>query len=260
MLENRVAIVTGGAQGIGLACATRLVGLGAKVVVADIDDDAGKAAVGELRAVGEASFVSCDVGERLDIKNLVKQTVDRFGSIDILVNNAGITHAADFLDVEEEDFDRVMRVNLKGMFLASQAAARQMVDQVAAGGRPGTIVNISSINAVMAIPDHVPYVVSKGGVNQLTTVMALALAPHGIRVNAVGPGSVMTDMFRTVAADRDARRSILSRTPLLRVGETDEIASVVAFLASDEASYLTGQTVYVDGGRLGLNYTVQVPD
>jgi NAD(P)-dependent dehydrogenase (short-subunit alcohol dehydrogenase family) len=178
---------------------------------------------------------------------------DAHGRIDILVNNAGITHAADFLDLAEEDFDRVLRVNLKSMFLCGQAVAKSMV----ADGVRGAIVNMSSVNAVLAIANQVPYVVSKGGVNQLTKVMALALAPHGIRVNAIGPGTIATEMARqAVLADEASRRRILSRTPLRRLGEPGEVAAVAAFLASDDASYLTGQTIYPDGGRLGLNYTV----
>jgi NAD(P)-dependent dehydrogenase (short-subunit alcohol dehydrogenase family) len=154
----------------------------------------------------------------------------------------------------------VLRVNLKGAFLVAQAAARQMVAQIADGGAPGAIVNMSSVNAVFAIANQVPYSVSKGGVNQLTKVMALALAPHGIRVNAIGPGSIMTDMLASVAGDPAARRRVLSRTPLGRIGHPDEIAAIAAFLASDEASYITGQTIYADGGRLPLNYTVAVAE
>ncbi|HEX4782519.1 MAG TPA: SDR family oxidoreductase, partial [Usitatibacter sp.] len=148
-------------------------------------------------------------------------------------------------------------VNLKGMFLAGQAAARQMVKQ----GGGGTIVNMSSVNGVLAIPNQVPYVVSKGGINQLTKVMSLALASHGIRVNAIGPGTILTELARTaVLGNREAERKILSRTPMGRLGEPAEIARVAVFLASDDASYMTGQTLYADGGRLALNYTVAVPD
>jgi glucose 1-dehydrogenase len=128
-------------------------------------------------------------------------------------------------------------------------------------GHGGAIVNMSSVNAVMAIPNQVPYVVSKGGINQLTKVMALALAPHGIRVNAIGPGTILTELARTaVLGNREAERKILSRTPLGRLGEPEEVARVAAFLASDDASYITGQTIYPDGGRLALNYTVPVGD
>jgi NAD(P)-dependent dehydrogenase (short-subunit alcohol dehydrogenase family) len=153
-----------------------------------------------------------------------------------------------------------MRVNLKGAFLAGQAAAKRMVDEVKAGRQPGSIVNMSSINAVVAIPNHVPYCVSKGGLDQLTKVMALSLAPHGIRVNAIGPGSIMTDILKAVATDREAKRRIFARTPLGRIGEPDEIAAVAVFLASPDASYITGQTIYADGGRLPLNYMVPVDE
>ena len=258
-LDGKVAIITGGARGIGLACAQRLSKEGAAVVVADIDEEAGTDAVEAMGSGGEAAFFRCDVGERLDVSNMVRGAIERFGAIDILVNNAGIVHAADFLELEEADFDRVLKVNLKGSFITGQIVARQMVEQIAEGREPGTIVNMSSINAVVAIANHIPYSVSKGGVRQLTNVMALALAPHGIRVNAVGPGSIMTDLLRSVANDTEARNKILSRTPLLRIGEPDEVASIVAFLVSPDARYITGQTIYADGGRLALNYTVQ-PD
>ncbi|MCR4282090.1 MAG: SDR family oxidoreductase, partial [Bauldia sp.] len=214
----------------------------------------------DLGSRGPVRFVACDVGEAASVGNLVAATIAAFGAIDVLVNNAAILAAKDFLDLDEADFDRVIRVNLKGAFLCGQAVARHMVERAKAGGRPGAIVNLSSVNAVFAIANQVPYSVSKGGINQLTKVMALSLAPHGIRVNAIGPGSIMTEMLETVMADAEARRRILSRTPLGRIGEPKEIAAIAAFLASDEASYITGQTVYADGGRLPLNYTVPVRD
>jgi len=257
-LDNKVAIVTGGARGIGLAIAKRYVAEGARVIVADIDEQAGKAAASALG--NAARFVRTDVGAAGDARNVIAEAITFTGDLDILVNNAGIIHTADFLDIAEADFDRVLRVNLKGMFLIGQAAARQMVGQVKAGKPPGAIVNMSSVNARVAIPNQVPYCVSKGGVDQLTKVMALSLAPYGIRVNAIGPGSIMTDILKGIATDQEAKRRLLSRTPLGRVGEPDEVASVAAFLASSDASYLTGETVYVDGGRLGLNYTVPVKD
>ncbi|MFZ2101147.1 MAG: SDR family oxidoreductase [Oricola sp.] len=259
-LDGNNAIVTGGAQGIGFAIAKRLLQEGARVALADIDERRGAAAEKDLSAFGDVRFIATDVGDRLSVHNLMATTLDVFGDIDILANNAGIVHGADFLDVSEEDFDRVMRVNIKGAFLCGQAAARRMVEKVKAGGAPGAIVNMSSINGSVAIPNQVPYCVSKGGVNQLTKVMAMSLAPYGIRVNAVGPGSIMTEMLASVNDDPEAKNRILSRTPLLRIGEPSEIASVVAFLASADASYITGQTVYADGGRLALNYTVAVPE
>ena len=258
LLENKVAIVTGGARGIGHAIARRFLEEGARVVIADVDEDAGSRAVQDLGAYGAVRFVACDVGERLDVHNLVATTADAFGSVDALVNNAGILASGDFLELEEADFDRVIRTNLKGAFLCGQAVARAMVEHIAEGGAPGAIVNMSSVNAVFAIANQVPYSVSKGGINQLTKVMALALAPHGIRVNAIGPGSINTEMLATVMDDPEARKRILSRTPLGRIGEPSEVAAIAAFLVSDEASYITGQTIYADGGRLPLNYTVPV--
>ena len=259
-LENKVAIITGGARGIGLAVAKRYLDEGAKVVIADIDEAAGKEAIGTLASPETARFFHCDVTDRLGVRNLQAETIDAYGKVDILVNNAGIVHGADFLDITEEDFDRVLNVNLKGFFLVGQAIARRMVKQIEAGGEPGTIINMSSVNAVFAIANQVPYSVSKGGVAQLTKVMALSLAKYGIRVNAIGPGSIMTDILASVAGDEEARRKILSRTPLGRIGEPSEIASIAAFLASSDASYMTGQTIYADGGRLPLNYTVEVEE
>src|SRR4051812_41559944 len=258
LLDGKAAIMTGGARGIGLAVAERFVAEGASVIIGDREDDAGAAAARRLGA--KCRFVHADVGEAADTAKLVTQACAAFGAVDILVNNAGIIHGADFLDLAEADFDRVLRVNLKGTFLVGQAAARQMVEQVKAGRPPGAIINMSSINAVVAIGNQVPYCVSKGGIDQLTKVMALSLAPYGIRVNAIGPGSIMTDILKSVATDKEAKRRLLSRTPLGRIGEAAEIAAIAAFLASDDASYITGETIYADGGRLALNYTVPVKE
>ncbi|MBG6175827.1 MAG: 3-oxoacyl-ACP reductase family protein [Roseibium album] len=259
-LENKVAIVTGAAQGIGFAVAKRFVSDGAKVVIADIDDAKGEEAVEDLQTIGEAMYIHCNVAERLDVRNMVAETLNAYGDIDILVNNAGIVIGSDFLELEEADFDRVLSTNLKGAFLCSQAVARHMVEKIEGGGEPGCIINMSSVNSVLAIPNQIPYCVSKGGVSQLTKSTALALAPHGIRVNAIGPGSIMTEMLAAVNSDREARQRLMSRTPLLRIGEPAEIAGVAAFLASQDAGYITGQTIFADGGRMPLNYTVAVPD
>jgi len=259
-LENKVAIITGAARGIGYAVAKRFVIDGAKVVIADVDDAAGHKAEEDLKSLGEATYIHCNVAERLDVRNLVAGTLNAYGDIDVLVNNAGVVAGADFLDLEVEDFDRVLSINLKGAFLCSQAVARHMVEKVQQGGDPGSIINMSSINAVVAIPNQVPYCVSKGGMTQLTKTAALSLAPYGIRVNAIGPGSIMTEMLASVNADPAARNKIMSRTPMQRIGQPSEIASVAAFLASSNASYVTGQTIFADGGRLPLNYTVAVPD
>jgi NAD(P)-dependent dehydrogenase (short-subunit alcohol dehydrogenase family) len=256
-LDDKVAVITGAAAGIGRACARRFAAEGAKVVLADVNVERGEEAAEEIQASGaDAIFVRCDVGEKAEVDALIDAAVAAFGGLDCAVANAGIVHACDFLDLAEEDFDGVIRVNLKGVFLTGQAAARRM----AAQGRGGTIVNMSSVNAVMAIPAITPYVAAKGGVNQLTKVMALSLADKGIRVNAVGPGSIMTEVFQAVVSDKAAMDKILSRTPLGRVGDPDEVAAVAVFLASEDSSYITGQTIYPDGGRLALNYTVPVPD
>jgi NAD(P)-dependent dehydrogenase (short-subunit alcohol dehydrogenase family) len=259
--SNKAVIVTGAARGIGRACAEAFAAEGAAVVVADIDEEAGNGTVAAINASagasgGSAKFVACDVGDSAQCGALVDATLEWAGRLDVLVNNAGVVKAGDFLELAEADFDAVLRVNLKGAFLMGQAAARAMVGRKA----PGAIVNMSSINASVAIPTQVPYVVSKGGMNQLTRLMALALADKGVRVNAVAPGSIATEMLQAVMSDEAARRTILSRTPLGRPGEPGEVARVVLFLASDEASYVTGEVVTVDGGRMALNYTVPVPD
>lgn len=247
---NRVVIITGGSQGIGEACARRFATEGAHLVLADVDDAKGAALATELGAL----YVHCDVGDKAQVDALVAATVQAHGRIDVLVNNAGIFKAADFLDVTEADFDAVLRVNLKGSFLVGQAVAREM-----AKAGQGNIVNMSSVNGVLAIPTIASYNVSKGGINQLTRVMALALADKGIRVNAVAPGTIATELAaKAVLTSEEAKAKIMSRTPMRRLGEPSEIADVVAWLASDAASYVTGEIVTVDGGRMTLNYTVPV--
>ena len=257
-LDNRVAIVTGAARGIGLAIARRFLEEGARVMMVDIDSKGGERARAELEPLGEVLFHDGDVAERLDVRNVVAATLEAFGDIDILVNNAGVSAKGDFLELSEEAFDAVMRVNLKGTFLMSQAAARHMVERVSGGAAPGAIINMSSVDAVFALADQVPYSASKAGINQLTKAMALSLAAHGIRVNAIGPGSISTEMLDVSVGDEEMRRRLLSRIPLGRFGDPREIAALAAFLASDEASYITGEIVYADGGRLPLSLTVPV--
>jgi NAD(P)-dependent dehydrogenase (short-subunit alcohol dehydrogenase family) len=249
-LAGRVCIVTGASQGIGEACARRLARDGARVVVSDIEDARGQAVAGAIGGL----YVHCDVGDKAQVEALVQQALVAHGRIDVLVNNAGIFKAADFLEVTEADFDAVLRVNLKGSFLVGQAVAREMVKT---GG--GAIVNMSSVNAVLTIPTIASYNVSKGGINQLTRVMALALADKGVRVNAVAPGTIATELAaKAVLTSEEAKQRIMSRTPMKRLGEPSEVADVVAWLASDAASYVTGEIVVVDGGRMTLNYTVSV--
>ena len=249
-LADRVCIVTGAAQGIGEACARRFAREGAKVVLADVDDARGQAVAQELQGL----YVHCDVGDKSQVDTLVAKTMLSHGRVDVLVNNAGIFKASDFLDISESDFDAVLRVNLKGSFLVGQAVAREM----AKAGR-GAIVNMSSVNAVLTIPSIASYNVSKGGVNQLTRVMALALVDKGIRVNAVAPGTIATELAaKAVLTSEEAKQRIMMRTPMKRLGEPWEVADLVAFLASDAASYITGEIVVIDGGRMTLNYTVAV--
>lgn len=246
-LVGKRAVVTGAARGIGKAIASAFANEGAELLLADIDAEALAATAADLG--GEA--FACDVSRKAEVERLIERAAARWGALDVLVNNAGITHAASLDALTEEDFDRVFATNLKSALWATQGAARLM-------GEGGAVVNMSSVNAVLAIPDQIPYAISKGAMKQLTNVTALALAPRGIRVNAIGPGSIMTEMLRGIMSDRAAEDRVLSRTPLGRCGEPEEVAAIAVFLASAESSYVTGQTIYPDGGRLGLNYTVPV--
>ncbi|MCB2057788.1 MAG: SDR family oxidoreductase [Novosphingobium sp.] len=246
-LAGKRAIVTGAARGIGRAIAGAFAAEGADLLLADIDTAAVERAAAEL----DAEALTLDVSRKAEIERLFAQAAAKWGGLDLLVNNAGITHAAELDTLLEEDFDQVFATNLKSALWATQEAARLM-------GPGSAVINMSSVNAVLAIPNQIPYAISKGAIKQLTNVTALALAPKGIRVNAIGPGSIMTEMLAGIMNDRAAEEKILSRTPLGRCGEPEEVAAIAVFLASAESSYVTGQTIYPDGGRLGLNYTVPV--
>ena len=250
MTDKPIALITGGAQGIGYACAEAIAEDGARIVVADRNAD-GIAAAAEKLGDDAVSMV-CDMGDPAQITGLFDKIEKDVGTVSILVNNAGIALPGDFLETSLEQFQQVINVNLTGSFLALQRAAKSMV----ASGIEGAIVNMSSVNAQVAIPSIAAYCASKGGIMQLTKAAALALAPHNIRVNAVGPGSIDTDMMAAVNVDPAAMQMVMSRTPLKRIGSPCEIGDVLAFLASEKASYITGETIYVDGGRIGMNYTM----
>lgn len=267
-MSDRVVLVTGGAQGIGFACARRFYEDGYRVVIADTADKEGARALSDfVTDPARAIFVHCDIADKLAVHNLIAESLSAFGRIDVLINNAGIALPGGILDLSEDDFDRVLAVNLRGAFLVSRAVIKYMVgeinereDRSRLTDRPYSIINMSSINEEVAIPDYLAYTVSKGGMRQMTRAMALELAGYGIRVNAIGPGSIKTNMLAGVAGDKSAQDKILMRTPLGRIGQPDEIAGVAAFLASEDASYITGQTIYADGGRLALNYTMPLRD
>ena len=244
--QDKVVVVTGSTKGIGVACAHEFANEGARVMVTGRTAALGEQVAADIRqAGGDAFFVPCDVSKKAQVDNLIAATVAHYGTIDVVVNNAGVNHSADFFDISEDDWDWVMGVDLKGTFLVSQAAARIMVDQE----KPGVIVNVSSVMAQLALADQVPYCAAKGGVNQLTKAMALSLIDKGIRVNACAPGPVMTELMERVVDNPQKHRQLMDRLPIGYIASCEEIARTILFLASDDASYFIGQTIYADGGR-----------
>lgn len=251
-LKDKVSIITGATKGIGLACAEEYAIEGSRVVLTGRTESLGEEAAQRIRDNGgDALFVRCDVSQNDQVQNLVQKTVEHYGRIDIVLNNAGVNHSANFFDIKEEDWDWVMGVDLKGSFLLAQAAARVMVDQ----GIQGVIINVSSVMAVLALADQVPYCAAKGGVNQMTKAMAIALGDYGIRVNAIGPGPVLTELMQVVVNNPEKEAELLGRLPLGRIAECREIATVAVFMASDDSSFFTGQCVYPDGGRMIQAYS-----
>ena len=249
-LEGRVAVITGAARGIGFAHARRLAKEGATIIINDLRDAKGDEAVEAIRREGgTAHFIAGDVTKKAEMDALMDEIVKRCGRLDICVANAGINITGPFLDVTVEDFDRVMEVNVKGVFLSCQAAAKRMI----ACGNGGSIITMASTNATVVNLDQVPYPTSKGGVVLLTRVMAISLADYGIRANVIAPGSINAPMLHQVIGGAKGLEVVYRRTALRRLAEVEEIAAVCAFLASDDAGYITGQTIYVDGGRLALN-------
>ncbi|MGB1235008.1 MAG: SDR family NAD(P)-dependent oxidoreductase [Planktomarina sp.] len=248
MTQKPLALITGAAQGIGYACAESLIEEGFDVILSDINVTGVAEAAQTLNAV---AGITCDMGDVAQIEAMFAQIAADHGPLHALVNNAGVAMPGDFLSYELDTFQKVMDVNLRSVFVSTQIVARAMVEH----DIEGAIVNMSSINAQVAIPAIPAYCASKGGVMQLTKVAALALAKNNIRVNAVGPGSIDTEMMAAVNANPDAYKAAMSRTPLGRAGTAREVGDIVGFLCSKKASYITGETIYVDGGRLGLNYT-----
>jgi glucose 1-dehydrogenase len=253
-LAGKVAIVTGAGTGIGQGIAKRLGAEGAKVIVDYVGNDAGaketKAAIEQ--AGGEAEIVSADVTKTEDVRNLVDTAWKRFGSADILVNNAGIEHRSDFWDTTEEEYDRVMAVNLRGAFFLTQAFVRRLRDQK----KPGRIVNISSVHEDMVFPGFSTYCCSKGGMRMFMRNLAMELGPLGITVNNVAPGAIKTPINKSLLDNKQQLQALLNNIPLGRMGTPEDVAGVVAFLVSDDAAYVTGSTFVVDGGLM-RNYKEQ---
>lgn len=248
-LTGKVAIVTGARRGMGRTHALALSRAGAKVVVSDISQEECEQVVEEIKKAGsQAIAVKCDVSNGQDIGAMVKKTVETFGKLDILVNNAGICPFKPFLEMTEDEFKKVIDVNLKGYFLCAQAAAKEMVKQ-----KKGSIVNIASIamgQVGVGFQGLTHYCASKGGIVAMAEAMSLELAPLGIRVNTIAPGAIDTPMAASVRQDTKVLEATLAGIPLGRMGNPEEISNAVLFLASDESSYMTGSVMVVDGGWL----------
>ncbi|GJM02738.1 MAG: dehydrogenase [Rhodomicrobium sp.] len=258
-INGKVAVITGGAGGIGRAAAHRFAKAGARVVIADSDEEAGQKVLSELTNGGfQAEYIQCNVAEGLDVHNLIAVTLEAFGQVDILLNASSIRDNKPFMKLSEQEFSSILDVNLKGAFLLGKSVARQMIKQVEKGSEPGAIIFISSTNAVLADPSAVAYCVANGGLGQLTKAMAQALAPHGIRVNAIGPSNLRRDSDGKVISTGDDNEN--SQTPMGRYCEPDEIAAIATFLAGKDASYITGQTIYADGGAMSMRRAIKQPD
>jgi len=244
-VEGKVALVVGAGGGIGGAGAEGLAREGAGVVCADIDAAAAETAAARIRtAGGRAIAIALDVRDRPAVDAAVAATVREYGRLDVLLDSAGVSGGASFLDFEHSEWERIIAVNLTGMFHLGQAAARQIVRQ----GGEGSIINVTSQLAEVARPGSAAYIASKGGGRSLTQAMALDLAPHGIRVNAIAPGPTLTGLTRATYADPERRRATITQIPLGRMGDPQDLVGAILFLASDESRWVTGSTVTVDGG------------
>ncbi len=248
-LKGKVAVVTGAGRGMGKTHALMLAEAGAKIIVSDVLIDECETVAEELRSNGgEAIAVKCDISKKDEVDAMMSVAIKNFGKIDILVNNAGIADFKEFLSMTEEDWDRTIDINLKGYFLCSQAAAKEMVKN-----KSGAIVNIGSIamgQMGVGFPNLVHYVSSKGGIAGMTEALAIDLAPHNIRVNAIAPGVIETPMVDPIKSDPEGLKNLLARLPMKRMGKPEEISSAVLFLASEASSYMTGTIINVDGGWL----------
>ncbi len=247
-LKDKVAIITGGTKGIGYGIALEYIREGAKVVVTGRNSETGAAAEKELqKAGGDVRYVQCDVAKIEDLQMIVAKAVEFYGRLDIYVANAGIndSNKTHFLDITPEQYDKIMDVNLRGMFFGDQFAARQMKKQ----GGGGAIINMSSVNAYLALDSQMVYTTSKGGIQQMTKVQAVALAPYNIKVNAMAPGPIETELMRRVGSDEQLMNTILSRTPIGRIGSTKECGRLAVFLACEDSDFIFGQSIYNDGGR-----------
>ena len=245
-LQGRNALVTGSSKGIGRAIAVRFGGEGANVVVNYNSDPKGAdEAVEEIRSFGgKATAVKADLGNVGSVQALLAASIEALGSLDVLVNNAGIESHAPFWDVTESDYDRVLSVNLKGVFFATQA----MVNHLRATGRTGRIINISSVHEEIPFPNFAAYCASKGGLKMLTRDLAVELGPLGITINSIAPGAIETPINSKLLNDPTKLRSLIAQIPLERLGKPEDVAGLAAFLASDDAAYATGSTYFVDGG------------
>lgn len=246
-LKGKVAIVTGGTKGIGYGIAQEYLKEGAKVIITGREKETGEIAEQELSHLGEVKYIYEDVSNLDLLQNTINETVKIFGRLDIYMANAGINdpHKTHFIDITPEQYDKIMNINLRGMFFGGQFAARQMIKQ----GEGGAIVNMASVNSYLGLDSQVVYTISKGGIAQMTKVQAIALNDYNIKVNALAPGPIETELMRRVGNDKQLMDTILSRTPIGRIGTPNECGKLAVFLSCEDSNFIFGQTIYIDGGR-----------